>query len=88
MTQTSAASPAARALPPGPKSSTWWQVLRFAGDPLGLLDACQRRYGDAFTLNVAGNGQFVMLSDPEAVREVFRGDPEVLHSGSDRLHCT
>ena len=39
------------------------------------------RYGDAFTLNVAGNGQFVMLSDPEAVRDVFRGDPEVLHSG-------
>ncbi len=31
--------------------------------------------------DVAGNGRFVMLSDPEAVREVFRGDPEVLHSG-------
>jgi cytochrome P450 len=42
---------------------------------------CHRRYGDAFTLDVAGNGRFVMLSDPEVVREVFRGDPEVLHSG-------
>ena len=59
----------------------WWQLVRFAGDPLGLLDECQRRYGDTFTLDVAGNGQFVMLSDPEAVREVFRGDPDVLHSG-------
>src|ERR1700736_4334463 len=29
----------------------------------------------------AGNGRFVMLSDLEAVREVFRGDPDVLHSG-------
>ncbi len=81
MSQTPATSPPARALSPGPKSPAWWQLLRFAGDPLRLLDACHRRYGDAFTLNVAGNGLFVMLSDPEAVREVFRGDPEVLHSG-------
>ncbi len=68
-------------LPPGPRSPAWWQLVRFAGDPLGLLDECHRRYGDAFTLRVAGNGRFVMLSDPEVVREVFRGDPDVLHSG-------
>jgi cytochrome P450 len=74
-------SPPASTLPPGPRSPSWWQLIRFAGDPLGLLDDCHRRYGDAFTLRVAGNGHFVMLSDPEAVREVFRGDPDVLHSG-------
>jgi cytochrome P450 len=68
-------------LPPGPGAPAWWQLVRFAGDPLGLLDECRRRYGDAFTLHIAGNGRFVMLSDPEAVREVFRGDPDVLHSG-------
>jgi cytochrome P450 len=56
-------------------------LLRFAGDPLGLFDECHRRYGDAFTLHIAGNGRFVMLSDPKAVREVFQGDPDVLHSG-------
>jgi cytochrome P450 family 135 len=71
----------ASALPPGPKSPAWWQLVRFAGDPLGLLDECHRRYGDAFTLDIAGNGRFVMLSDPEVVREVFRADPAVLHSG-------
>src|SRR3954453_3045359 len=69
------------ALPPGPTSPGWWQLVRFAGDPLGLLDECQRRYGDAFTLNVAGNGRFVMLPPPEAVPELFRGHPDVLHSG-------
>jgi cytochrome P450 len=79
MSQTT--SPPASALPPGPRSPSWWQLVRFAGDPLGLLDECHRRYGDAFTLHVAGNGRFVMLSDPEAVRDVFRGDPDVLHSG-------
>jgi cytochrome P450 len=56
-------------------------LLRFAGDPLSLLDECHRRFGDAFTLHIAGNGRFVMFSDPEAVRELFQGDPEVLHSG-------
>ena len=71
----------ASTLPPGPRAPAWWQLVRFAGDPLGLLDECHRRYGDAFTLHVAGNGRFVMLADPEAVREVLRGDPDVLHSG-------
>lgn len=69
------------ALPPGPSASAWWQLLRFSGNPLGLLAECHRRYGDAFTLRIAGNGHFVMLSDPKAVREVFQGDPAVLHSG-------
>lgn len=68
-------------LPPGPTSPSWWQLLRFSGDPLAVLDEGRRRFGDAFTLNLAGNGRFVMLSDPETVREVFRADPEVLHSG-------
>jgi cytochrome P450 len=69
------------ALPLGPTAPAWWQLVRFAGDPLGLFDECHRRYGDTFTLHVAGNGRFVMLSDPDIVREVFRADPDVLHSG-------
>jgi cytochrome P450 len=74
-------SPTLDALPPGPSYPGWWQLFRFADDPFGLLDRCHRLHGDAFTLNIAGYGRFVMLSDPEAVREVFRGDPDVLHSG-------
>lgn len=70
-----------RDLPPGPTSPAWWQLTRFTRDPLGLLDDAHRRFGDTFTLNLAGSGPFVMLSNPEAVREVFRGDPDVLHSG-------
>ena len=73
--------PAHATLPHGPSSSPWWQLLRFTGDPLGLFEDCRRRFGDAFTLNLAGNGRFVMLSDPETVRDVFRGDPAALHSG-------
>lgn len=81
MSHTHVALSPTRTLPRGPKSPAWWQLVRFAGDPLGLLDDCHSRYGDAFTLDIAGNGKFVMLSNPEAVREVFRADPDVLHSG-------
>jgi cytochrome P450 len=81
MPTTPAAVSPAHALPAGPRSPAWWQLVRFAGDPLRLLDECHRRYGDAFTLDIAGNGRFVMLSDPEVVREVFRGSPDALHSG-------
>jgi unspecific monooxygenase len=75
------ASPPATTLPPGPTSSAWWQLYRFTVDPLGLLEKCHRQYGDPFTLRPAGSPPFVMMADPEAIREVFRGDPEVLHSG-------
>jgi len=55
-----------------------------------MLDEGHRLHGDAFTLNQAGYGRFVMLSDPETVREIFRGDPDVLHSGeaNDILSAT
>lgn len=77
----SSVAPTSTSLPPGPKAPAWWQLVRFAGDPLTLLDECHRRFGDEFTLDIAGNGRFVMLSDPKVVRDVFQGDPSVLHSG-------
>jgi len=47
MPPTPAASTPAHVLPPRPKSRAWWQLVRFAGDPLRLLDERHRRYGDA-----------------------------------------
>jgi len=55
-----------------------------------VLDEGHRLHGDTFTLNVGGYGRFVMVSHPETVREIFRGDPDVLHSGeaNDILSAT
>jgi cytochrome P450 len=39
------------------------------------------RYGDTFTMRFAGEGPMVMVSHPDAVREVFTAPPEVMHSG-------
>jgi cytochrome P450 len=46
-----------------------------------MLFSCQERYGDMFTLKIAYEGKWVMLADPEAVKQVFTGDPRVFHAG-------
>ncbi len=68
-------------LPPGPRTHPALQLFRYTLGPGPVLEGCARRYGDPFTARFAGYGTFVMLSAPEAVRDVFRGDPHELHSG-------
>ncbi len=46
-----------------------------------MLYACQDRYGDMFTVRIAYEGTWVMLADPEAIKQVFTGDPRVFHAG-------
>ncbi len=46
-----------------------------------MLFSCQERYGDMFSLRIAYEGTWVMLADPEAVKQVFTGDPRVYHAG-------
>lgn len=68
-------------LPPGPKTPSAWQLVRYSQSPLPFLEECARRYGDPFTVRWAGYGSFVMLASPDAVKDVFRGNPHALHSG-------
>lgn len=75
------APPSELSLPPGPRTPGFWQLLRYCHSPLPFLEECFRRFGDAFTLRLPGYGQLVMLAAPEAVKSVFRGEAEVLHSG-------
>ncbi len=75
-------------LPPGPKTPAVWQLLRYSHSPLPFLEACARRYGDPFTIQFAGYGKFVMLASPDAVQDVFRGDPYKLHSGEGNEFLT
>src|SRR5947209_425169 len=80
--------PACAPLPPGPKTPAAWQLIRYSYSPLSFLEACSRRYGDPFTIRQAGYGKFVMLADPQAVKDVFRGGPHALHSGEGNEFLT
>jgi cytochrome P450 len=57
------------------------QTLGWIARPGPFLERCRDRYGDAFTLRIANEGTWVMLSDPAAVKQVFTGDPKLLHAG-------
>jgi cytochrome P450 len=69
------------ALPPGPHISSPAQTARWLHNPFSFLDACRGRYGDPFTLRIWGWGTLIMASEPELVRQVFRGESEGLHTG-------
>ncbi len=70
-----------RGLPPGPPLPMPIQTAIWARQARRLLYASQDRYGDMFTIRVAYEGTWVMLADPEAIKQVFTGDPKVFHAG-------
>ncbi len=72
--------PTAPSLPPGPASPPLVQSLRLALWPLATVDACARQFGAWFTLRLI-DGTTVFCSDPDAVRDVHAGDPEVFRAG-------
>ncbi|MFN7974965.1 MAG: cytochrome P450 [Acidobacteriota bacterium] len=68
-------------LPPGPGTAPILQTLAWIRRPAELLEECRSRYGAIFTLTFAGGRKFVMLADPEDVKGVFGGSPDVFLSG-------
>jgi cytochrome P450 len=46
-----------------------------------MLGQCSRRFGDTFTLKIAGQGTWVVLADPRDVEAVFKADPEIARAG-------
>ncbi len=53
----------------------WWSR------PTAYLDRCRVRFGTRFTIQLTGQSPFVVLADPQDIKEVFQAPPEVLHPG-------
>ena len=49
------------------------------------MEDAARRYGDMFTLRITHEGTWVFVSDPDAVRQIFTGDPRLLHAGEANI---
>ncbi|HEX8856985.1 MAG TPA: hypothetical protein VF752_15425 [Thermoleophilaceae bacterium] len=71
----------AGSLPPGPDRSPLRLTVEYVRRPFALLEECERSYGDPFMLRFPQPPPFIVFSSPAAVREVFRGDPDILRSG-------
>jgi cytochrome P450 family 135 len=68
-------------LPPGPRLPRVLQTVGFMLAGPRFLEACRRRYGNAVTFGTLFDDRFVILFDPELVKDVFRGSGEQLHAG-------
>ncbi|HEY8501120.1 MAG TPA: cytochrome P450, partial [Solirubrobacterales bacterium] len=69
------------ALPPGPSMPAALQMVGFWTRPLAFMDRCRERYGKRFTIQLPVAPPFVMLSDPDEVKQVFTAPPDVLRPG-------
>src|SRR3954469_10408398 len=57
-----------------------WQAMRWVLRPEALMLASRERFGDVFVLHLPFGPQ-VFLVDPEAIKQVFTGDPAIFHAG-------
>lgn len=72
-------------LPPGPTGPRLATLARFMLTPTRFLEACQARYGDLFTLQLTADRTVVAAADPAVLKQVFTGDPAVLHAGEGNV---
>ncbi len=72
---------AIKGLPPGPRMGRVPQTAIWSRKAQWLLEQSRARFGRMFTLKIAYEGDWVVISDPELVKQVFTGDPRVFHAG-------
>jgi cytochrome P450 len=72
---------AGNGVPAGPSAPVAWQTLRWIIRPGAFMRECRDRYGDVFSITLVEEGTWVMCADPEGVKQVFTGSPDVLHAG-------
>jgi cytochrome P450 len=68
-------------LPPGPRLPRALQTLGTWSRPTAAMERQRKRYGKRFTVHFLGAPKFVVLSDPEEIKQVLMAPPEVLHPG-------
>jgi len=59
-------------LPAGPSEPPLIQMAWWLSRPIGFLESCRKRFGDAFSVTFLGSQRpTVMLSDPAAIRALY-----------------
>ncbi|HEU0249880.1 MAG TPA: cytochrome P450 [Solirubrobacteraceae bacterium] len=68
-------------LPPGPKLPVAVQTLATWTRPTAGLLRARKIYGKRFAVRLLGQAPFVIVSDPEEIKQIFQAPPDVLHPG-------
>jgi cytochrome P450 len=70
-----------QALPPGPGAPAVVQLLATWTRPTVSLQRLRNRYGKRVTVQLPFQPPFVILSDPEEIKELFTAPPDAVHPG-------
>jgi cytochrome P450 len=57
------------------------QGIGFWTRPLPWLERCRQKYGKRFTIKLPVSPPFVMITEPDEVKQVYTAPPDVLHPG-------
>lgn len=68
-------------LPPGPRQPIAVQTAEWIARPWEFMERAAARYGDTFTMKLLREGPIVMVSHPDAVRQIFTAPPELALAG-------
>lgn len=68
-------------MPDGPKTPRWLATIRGILDPLKSIEKAAETYGDIYTSRFAGFPPQVVVSNPQAIQEIFTADPKLFESG-------
>jgi cytochrome P450 len=68
-------------LPAGPSYPPLMQGIGLWTRPLAFLERCRARYGKRFTVRFPLAPPFVIISEPEQVKEIYTAPADVLHPG-------
>ncbi len=68
-------------LPPGPRRPVLAQTLQWIFDPERFMRECRERYGSTFRARLGPKTDVIFLSEPEDVKQVFRGSPYETNMG-------
>jgi cytochrome P450 family 135 len=67
-------------LPPGPKKSIRTSMKWFR-EPAAIMQEGYERYGDVWLLSMQRGTSFVLVSEPDLIKQIFTADPAVLRGG-------
>ncbi|HZU39805.1 MAG TPA: cytochrome P450 [Solirubrobacteraceae bacterium] len=68
-------------LPPGPRTPALLNLIGVWKRPTASLERLRARYGKRVTVKLPFQPPFVILSDPDDIRELFQAPPDVVHPG-------
>jgi len=62
--------------------------MKWIRQPAATMDAGREAYGDLWTLRLLAGTDFVMVSDPNLIEQVFTADPAIVHGGDANMIAT